>query len=298
MPELPEGNTSRRTLLGGLMAVSVAGAAGLAAPLSANAAEEEPIGDEDVTNIDPADLDPALAVCGASVTAHSEIAGDDTYYEPTGAWSSFSYNSTFYNRLETWLNFWYTNTPLTWSRPLHVGSYGAYTNKGDGCVSYHNFGRAFDLSAISGILTTTGNRSKMFNARYDLWKNLTGSQLTGARRLYWATSASLHYHFKHVLTYLYNAQHHNHIHIDNAISGSGNSTFTTGASAQVQHVQACCTYIWGRPVTLDGVWGSQTSGAVSAVLSRIGRSGSLTTQANWLAFNQATLRFGTGAQSY
>jgi hypothetical protein len=63
-------------------------------------------------------------------------------------------------------------------------------------------------------------------------------------------------------------------------------------------VQACCRYIWGQTVTLDGVWGSQTSGAVTAVLSRIGRSGSLTTQSNWLAFNLATLRFGTGRQNY
>jgi hypothetical protein len=34
------------------------------------------------------------------------------------------------------------------------------------------------------------------------------------------------------------------------------------------------------------------------VLSRIGRSGSLATQSNWLEFNRATLRFGSGTQTY
>jgi hypothetical protein len=179
-----------------------------------------------------------------------------------------------------------------------VWSYGAYVNRNDGCVSYHNFGRAFDLSRIYATNPANGSLNKVFNGRFDQWSGTSGAALTAVRKQYWATSASLHYHFKHVLTYLFNSAHNNHIHADNSVSGGGNSTFSTGASAQVQHVQACVTYIWGRPVTLDGIWGPQTSGAAGAVLSRIGRSGSLTTQSNWLEFNRATLRFGSGAQTF
>jgi hypothetical protein len=310
MRETPEQSMSRRRMLG-LVAAGAVGAAGLVTAVPA-AAEDEippeevpvpedpPIGDGDVTNFPPEDPDPVAdespGVCGSTVVKHSEIDGASTYYEPTGDDTSFWYNSTFYSRLETWLAFWYSNTPLNWGKPLQVGSYGVYGNRDDGCVSYHNFGRAFDISKIRGRIGTT--TTTLFSARYDQWRTQTGAQLTRTRKYYWATSASLHYHFKHVLTYLYNAQHHNHVHMDNAVSGSGNSTFTTGASAQVEHVQACCRYIWGQTVTLDGVWGSQTRGAVTAVLSRIGRSGSLTTQSNWLAFNLATLRFGTGRQDY
>ena len=35
----------------------------------------------------------------------------------------------------------------------------------------------------------------------------------------WATSASAHHHFRNVLTYLYDSGHHNHIHIDNLVTG-------------------------------------------------------------------------------
>lgn len=300
MIELPGNKATRRAMLG-MAAVGAAGV--LLGPSAAHAygrPGDEPAGEHgdpatwSASDGDFGTLD--AGACGSTVWPQSEIYGEPTYYEVSGAKTSFKYNSTFYSKLETWLAFWYANTPTTWRWPAQIWSYGAYVNKNDGCVSMHNFGRAFDISRLYiGINDTP---TKVFNARYDQWRTLTGSALTTTRKQYWATCASINYHFKYVLHYFYNSQHWNHIHMDNEASGSGNSTFTTGSSSQVYHVQACCTYIWGYPIAIDGIWGPQTSGAVSKVLTRIGRSGSLTTQSNWLEFNRTTMRFGTGTQSY
>ena len=286
--------TSRRAML----ALTALGAAGMVfAPTAVMAAEtavDDTSGED--TGAIGAD-DGALAACGATVYPHSEIWGAPTYYEPTGTAASFRYNATFYNRLETWLAFWYANTPVSWLTPLRVWSYGCYVNRNDGCVSMHNYGRAFDISRI--YATVNGSLSRVFYARYDLWRTLTGSALTTTRKRYWATAASIHYHFKYVLTYAYNSAHWNHIHMDNQVSGGGNSTFSTGSRSQIVHVQAVCTYIWGYATTIDGIWGPQTDGNSRRVLSRIGRSGGLTTsQTNWLEFNRTSTRFGTGRQAY
>jgi hypothetical protein len=294
----------RRTVLG----LAALGSAGLVLGTSQAYGVEDPPGEIppeehfDVNAVQPEDLQPppfsAQAACGSTVHSHTEIGAQPTYYEVRGATASFSYNATFYSRLETWLSFFFAHTPVAWARPGQVWTYGAYVNRRDGCTSYHNYGRAFDLSRVYATDPATGVMHKVFNARYDQWRNLTGTDLITTRKRYWATSASLHYHFKHVLTYFFNSQHHNHIHADNASSGGGNSTFSTGSRAQVQHVQACCTYIWSRSIAIDGIFGPQTNGAVTAVLQRLGLSGGLGNQANWLAFNRATLRFGSGTQSY
>lgn len=286
---------SRRTVL---RAAALGGAGVLLQPMSIVLAEET--GADIVTGeegaVGPDTGDTTLA-CTTNLVSHNEIWDQLTYYEPTGAASSFRYNPTFYSRCETWLYFWYVNTPLSWLTPLRIWTYGVYAYRNDGCVSMHNYGRAFDLTRI--YATVNGVNTKVFNGRYDQWRTWTGSSLTTVRKRYWATAASLHYHFKYVLTYFYNSAHWNHIHFDNQVSGSGNSTFSTGSKSQVQHVQACCTYIWGYPTTIDGIWGPQTSGNSSKVLARIGRSGSLTSsQTNWLEFNKASLRFGSGRQSY
>lgn len=233
---------------------------------------------------------PAAALTLAS---HSEIWGQQTYYEIGGAATSFSYDPAFYTQLETWLAFWYTHTPTTWVIPLRVYSYGAYVNK----PGAHGLGRAFDLSQLR--VTSGGSVARTFWGRYDLWQSTTGGELSFWRRNYWGTSASLHYHFRNVLTYPYNADHHNHIHIDNLVSGSGLSTFDTTSKAQVQHVQACCTYIWGYATAIDGAWGPQTSGNASRVLARVGSSGSLTSStANWRTFNLKSTEYGTGRTAF
>ncbi len=230
-----------------------------------------------------------------TIASHSEIADARTYYEVNGAASSFGYNPTFYARMETFVNFWFQNTPVSWQKPLRIWSYGAHY---DGRVTEaHNAGRGFDLSRI--YATVNGSLTKVFNARYDTWSAADKAGDTATRRRYWATSAAAHYHFRNVLTYAYNSEHHNHIHIDNLVSGTGNSKLDTSSEAQVKHIQASCSFVWGYATAVDGVWGSQTNTNSRRVLARIGRSGGLTTsQTNWLEFNKATLRKGTGREAY
>jgi hypothetical protein len=293
MSDLPH-LTSRRTIL----AAGAVGTAGLVlGPVTrvlADASVDDTVGDVGGSD----SLDTSDAACGATLITRSEIWNQPTWYDDASpAAASFSYNATFYSRLETWLAFWYANTPASWLTPLRVYSLGAYSNRNDGCVSMHNYGRAFDLTRV--YATINGTLGRGMSARYNIWRTWTGADLTKIRKSYWGTAASLHYHFRHVLTYPYNTDHWSHIHIDNQVSGSGNSTFSTASRAQVLHVQACLTYIWGYSTTIDGIWGPQTSGNASKALVRIGRSGSLTSsQTNWLEFNKATLRFGTGTQSY
>jgi len=228
-----------------------------------------------------------------TIISRSEIWDQRTFYEGSGSASSFGYNPTFYDRLESWLSYWYANTPTSWLRPLQVWSLGAHT---DHRVSEaHNAGRGFDLTRL--YATVNGNRTFVVDARHNIWGGTSSAAMW--RRRYWATSASLNHHFKYVLHYAYNSAHDNHFHIDNLVSGSGNSNFSTGSESQVKHVQASCTHVWGYSTAIDGVWGSQTDTNSRRVLSRIGRSGGLTTsQANWLAFNTATLRKGTGREAY
>jgi hypothetical protein len=100
-------------------------------------------------------------------------------------------------------------------------------------------------------------------------------------------SASLHRHFRHVLTYRYNTAHANHVHIDNAEYGTGTTAaFSTSSEAQVQHVQAVCYFLWGRGTPVTGTWDARTDADSRWVLERFGKSGGLTTQANWWTFNR------------
>ncbi|PZS26090.1 MAG: hypothetical protein DLM58_21280 [Pseudonocardiales bacterium] len=237
----------------------------------------------------------APASAHGPLARHDEIWNAITHYDVTGQPSSFDYNPAFYGRLETFLAYWYANTPVIWRQPLRVWTYGAHY---DGRVSEaHNYGRGFDLTRIVAMIN--GAPTKVFDGHYDEWRSLTGAELATTRRRYWATSACAHYHFRNVLTYPYNTDHWNHIHIDNLVSGTGNSHFDTGSEAQVKHVQACCTYIWGYATAIDGVWGTQSDANSRRVLSRIGRTGGLTSsQPNWLEFNRTSVRFGSGRQDF
>ena len=129
--------------------------------------------------------------------------------------SEFAIDEGFAGQLEAWLT---DLRELTGWRLQQVRTYGTWTNGGSDCSSWHNAGRAFDLARLRLADGTD------VSCRYDLWRDTSGGELTEARRAYWAVAASAHQHFAYVLTYLYNAQHHNHIHLDNGRSGSEPST--------------------------------------------------------------------------
>ena len=106
------------------------------------------------------------------------------------------------------------------------------------------------------------------SCRYDQWRTTTGPELRRALRDYWALAASLHRHFAYVVTYLYDTEHHNHIHVDNGRSGSGRSEFDPGSITQVQAMQAIATYVWDRPTDITGRWDAAHQGCDSRHLGR------------------------------
>jgi hypothetical protein len=237
------------------------------------------------------------AAAHGTIETYPGVWGQRTVYEITGVQTPFDYRPSFHDRMGSWLEFWYNNTPSNFLKPMRIWTVGVHND--ERVSESHNNGRGFDLTRIYA----TGFDDKLhrrFFGRYDIWKDWSGSSFKAARRKYWATSASVHHHFQDVLTYPYDSDHHSHIHLDNLVSGGGNSTFHTDSRAQVLHVQACCRFIWGKSTTIDGVWGPQTRRHSTEVLRRIGRSeGTIaSSQANWLAFNRATLRKGYGVESY
>lgn len=215
-----------------------------------------------------------------ALVTQSEVNNEPTYYEVNGARTSFRYEPGFYSRMEAWHQRWRAWTPYHWTAPHRIYCYGVYVNK----PGMHGEGRAFDLARLQITNRNTGGMFLGFNGRYDQWSGWGGEALTTERIRYWGTLASLHYHFRHVISYLDDSVHHNHVHIDNAISGGGDSTFNTSSRTQTLFVQATCRYIWGYGTGIDGEFGPETRGHSSEVLRRLGSDGDITSQSRWLTF--------------
>ena len=182
-------------------------------------------------------------------------------YEPNAQRQGFWFDSGFATQLDAWVA---ELEPVVGSAPTSLRTYGAWVDGRQTCDSWHNAGRAFDLAQVP----IEGGPA--VSCRYDQWRNETGTALEESRRGYWRVAASLHRRFAYVLTYLYNDQHANHIHVDNGRSESELSTFAARSRVQVQAVQAICTYLWDEAVEVSGRWDLATRAATRRVLDRIG----------------------------
>ena len=266
-----KGNLSRRKLL----IAGSAGAAGLILPGRALAAVTPEVG--------------PMAMISRNYLGTT---GCSLYYEPSSDPDSFTFDSTFYNQLSEWKQYIYNHAPDSWGWPWRIYSYGAYTDK-DGM---HGQGRAFDIGKI--IYRDSSGSNTTISMRYDVWKNY--SNAATYQRRYWGTAASYMRWFRHVLTYKDNSDHHNHIHVDNALYGRlDDAHFSMSSSSQTYIVQGACRYVWGHSTAVDGSWGSETQADSTAVLRRIGReSGTITNANNFWAFCTASFRKAVGKQSY
>jgi hypothetical protein len=226
-----------------------------------------------------------------SVVQYSTIWNQPTYYVDTGARTSFYYNTTFHSQLDSWMMDWYGYTPTNWITPIQLYSNGVHVDK----PGMHMYGRAMDFSRIMARIYGVGTNLNVCNARYDIWRSWTGDSLYTVRRWYWGSVASFNKYFGVVLHYEYNSEHFNHIHVDNSEPNSFNVSYS-----QVKMVQAVCRYVWNYPNTpLTGSWDGTTDANSRAVLSRMGRSGGLTTStANWHAFCMVSLGQATGRFLY
>lgn len=229
----------------------------------------------------------ATCVARSSLPRYARLADLPLVYEVNQRRSEFSIEGGFAGQLEAWLT---DLVDLTGWRPRQLWTYGTWTDGGSSWSSWHNAGRAFDLARLrlGGDVEVT--------CRYDQWRDLSGDPLTEARRGYWAVAASLHKHFAYVLTYLYNAQHHNHIHIDNGRSGSEMSLFSGRSPAQIQAVQGICRYLWDAPMEITGAYDRATREAVAKIIGDLptgdGLTEDLSDQRTWAAFLDASVRRG------
>jgi Extensin-like protein C-terminus len=225
----------------------------------------------------------ATCVPRSSLDSHRTLAGLPLVYEVDRRRTAFRFDGAFFTQLESWAGDLAEVLP---SRPQELSTYGSWTDGGSACDSWHNAGRALDVARL-----TLADGSAV-SCRYDQWRSLGGIPLEEARRRYWALAAGLHQRFAYVLTYLYNAQHANHIHVDNGRSGPGGSAFSSRSAVQVQAVQALCTYLWEEPVELTGRWDAGTRTATGRVLDRLGLEDTLDAADSWSGFLGASVARG------
>lgn len=154
-------------------------------------------------------------------------------------------------------------------RPEVLTSAGTFVNK----RGQHGKGQAVDVDAIFWADRTF----------------VTDFYLTDTK-FYLAVESVFRRHFGIVLNYLYNAAHHDHLHMDLGVSVG----FSKGSRSRVLYLQAGLTHIHDRPVLIDGIWGNQTSGAINDILDILGLSGAITTKSTWLAYLDRTAHLGFG----
>ncbi len=261
---------SRRGLLalgaGGVAALAVGcGSGGLPVPVGPSTRERPAC-------VRPTELD-----------RRRELAGLDLVYEVSRRPARFWIEPAFAGRLETWL----TGAAERGVRGDALWTYGTWTDGtgtegGRSCSSWHDAGRAFDLARIRR------GGTDLLSCRYDQWRSERGATLRRELRRYWTVAASLHRDFAYVLTYLYDAAHRNHIHVDNGRSGAGPSVFEPRSPSQVQAVQTICTQLWSRPVEVTGRWDPATRWATGAILDGLNAPDDLTDPAGWRAFLDAS----------
>jgi len=220
-------------------------------------------------------------VDASSLQRSTSIGGSRLVYEVTQRATGFGFDAGFHTQLARWLADW--NSTSRYRGVGEIWSYGAHVNK-DGCASWHAAGRAFDISRLRA------GRTLLVSCRTDLWPEVSPDQRAVLTRRYWTLAASLHLHFAYVLTHHFDDLHRNHIHVDNGVSGSDMSRFSTSSRVQTQAVQAICAAIWDRPGEVSGEW-SDAKRQVAPVLDDLG-VGRLTTQRHWQAFLRASVARG------
>lgn len=204
------------------------------------------------------------------LASFTTIGGAPIAYEISGVEQAWRADPRFTERLEAWAADWVTLAGLGPIR--RITTYGAFVDK---CDSWHAAGRAFDFAVVEhdGIAVS---------CRYDVY----GDDPDELRR-YWRLSASLAKWFTYTLTYRYNEQHHNHIHIDNGVSGYDETGFRERSRAQVEVVQGVARHVFGLDAPESGSFDGATRDAVRQIQQSLGISQPLRTAEGWRAFLDA-----------
>lgn len=207
-----------------------------------------------------------------SLSSFSTLGGAPLRYEITGTSQAFRADPRFIERLEEWAAEWVSVSGLG---PLReVSTYGAFVDR---CDSWHAAGRAFDFAEV----VHEGGR---VSCRYDLWGE-DPAELRG----YWRLAASVASRFTYTLTYRFNAQHHNHIHIDNGVNGYGSASFRERSRTQVDLVQGVLRHVFSRDVAATSRYDERTRSAVRSVQREWGIGAPLADPDGWRDFLTAAV---------
>lgn len=216
----------------------------------------------------PAPPQPQTCRSPEELAPFDTLGGAPLRYEITDVEQSFNADPRFVEQLQAWADDWVAVSGLG---PLTaISTYGAYVDK---CGSWHGAGRAFDF----GVLTHSSGTE--VSCRFDTW-----GEDPPRLALYWRLAASLAKHFNYTLTYRYNQQHHNHIHIDNGASGYDPFGFNDGSRTQVTLVQGVLRWVFGLDVPNDGSFDSATREAARSVQQAHGITQRLASPEGWGAF--------------
>lgn len=208
-----------------------------------------------------------------SLTEFSTVGGAPLSYEITGTEQPFNADPKFVALLDQWAADW---VALSGLGPIRrISTYGAHVDK---CDSFHAAGRAFDFATVEHDGATV-------SCRYDVYGE-DPEELTR----YWRLTASLSKWFTYSLTYRYNEQHHNHIHVDNGVSGYEPTAFLGSSNAQVHVVQGVARYVFGLDCPANGSYDDATREAVREIQTRAGITVPLAEPEGWRAFLDAAAR--------
>lgn len=263
---LPVGALSRR----GLLLATVTATASL--PLAACGFDPLPTPHE-----------AAYCVDRDSLERRARVADLPLSYEENGRRQAFWMESSFARRVDGWLAWWGERSGR---RADEVRSFGTWIDGAGECDSWHHAGRAFDLTSLRL------DGSAVASARMDRILEVGEAERAGHLRAYWQLAASLHLHFRWVLTANYDDLHRNHIHVDDG-AWTGAPYFSPDSPSQVKDLQSICTDLFGVQVPSTGVFDRQTRQAVSDVLERIGVGGDLRRDPEvWPALLEAAVEAG------
>lgn len=208
-----------------------------------------------------------------SLTSFDALSGAPLKYELSGKRQAFRSDPKFVERLQSWAEEWVAVAGLG---PLvEVSTYGAHVDK---CPSWHAAGRAFDIAELV-------HEGGSVSCRYDRW-----GEDPERLRAYWRLAASLSTRFTYTLGYLYNAQHHNHLHIDNGVNGYEPTRFRESSAAQTQVVQGVLRHVVGEDVELNGRFDDPTKAAVRRLQKSAGIDQPLASVEGWSGFLNAALK--------
>ena len=201
-------------------------------------------------------------------------------YEVNGRPATYYVTEPFGARLDRWLALHRRHVGQS---PDQIRSFGAWVRGSS--TSWHSSGEAIDIARLRA------DGRDQISLRYDQWRDAPASELRRRLRLYWGTAAGLHHEFADVLTYLFDAAHANHIHVDIGRFGPEQPRLIRRSDAQVQAVQAMCQYVWGRTdVEITGDFDDVTRDATTRILEQVGGPGELAeSREAWQAFMVATM---------